>query len=71
MSLPQDGSSANESLSAHMCVNEISKQMRKSSVESLDDSKSGQEQETSFVTVIAVNGLNKKDPPVVVKQPPK
>jgi len=70
LSLPQEGSTANESLSAHMCVNEISKQMRKSSVESLDDGKSGQEQETSFVTVIAVNGLNKKDP-VVVKQPPK
>ncbi|XP_066156884.1 active breakpoint cluster region-related protein [Euwallacea fornicatus] len=76
--LPADASilsqdSTNESFSAHMCVNEISK-LRKPSIESCDfENESKLEHETSFVTVIEVNGLNKKetDSPVIAKRPPK
>ncbi|ENN73158.1 hypothetical protein HUJ04_008948 [Dendroctonus ponderosae] len=73
--LSQDGHTNNESFSAHMCINEISRQLRKSSSDcSLDNETKQSDQEASFVTVIEVNGLNKKEnesPPVVVKRPPK
>lgn len=63
-----------------MCINEISKQLRKSYSDASDKvasenetSSQGQDHEATFVTVIEVNGLNKKehDSPVAVKRPPK
>lgn len=58
-----------------MCINELSRQLKKSSSDcSLDNETKQSDQEASFVTVIEVNGLNKKEnesPPVVVKKPPK
>ncbi|KAL1518040.1 hypothetical protein ABEB36_001726 [Hypothenemus hampei] len=70
---------ANESFSAHMCITEISKQLQKPSHEDETKINSPNEQEASFVTVIEVNGLNKKDnshsntnnSPVPIKRPPK
>ncbi|XP_050301687.1 active breakpoint cluster region-related protein-like [Anthonomus grandis grandis] len=65
--LPQD-QSTNESFSAHMCITEISKQLKKSHSDVSDKAASeseaetkGQENEGTFVTVIEVNGLNKKE----------
>ncbi|XP_060535891.1 active breakpoint cluster region-related protein isoform X2 [Cylas formicarius] len=66
-----------ESLSAHMCINEISKQLRKCrSSESdrsppLEPDSTHQEHDASFVTVIEVNGLNKQGGSPVTKLPPK
>ncbi|CAG9770578.1 unnamed protein product [Ceutorhynchus assimilis] len=68
----------NESFSAHMCINEISKQLRKSHSDASDKVTSSenevQDHDATFVTVIEVNGLNKKEqdlPVLALKKPPK
>lgn len=75
--ISQENQANNESFSAHMCVNEISKQLRKSYSDASDKAASetslGPDHEATFVTVIEVNGLNKKEAvsPLAAKKPPK
>ncbi|XP_030760725.1 active breakpoint cluster region-related protein-like [Sitophilus oryzae] len=78
LSLPmQEGQIKNESFSAHMCINEISRNLKKSqsdiSEKALSEAETSQSQdhEATFVTVIEVNGLNKKEnESPVTKKPP-
>ncbi|KAF7268387.1 rho GTPase activating protein at 1A [Rhynchophorus ferrugineus] len=83
LSLPsQENQISNESFSAHMCINEISKNLKKSQSDISDktgsEAETPQDHEATFVTVIEVNGLNKKDgrdspltkkPPVIPARP--